>query len=335
MKLKDSSLFRQQCYIDGEWVDAESGETIDVTNPGQRRDARHGAEDGRRRDPPRDRGGQRGRMPAWRAKTAKERVAILRKWYDLMMANQDDLAVSDDHRAGQAAGRGQGRDRLCRRLHRVVRRGRQARLRRHHPGAERGPAHRRDQAADRRGARAITPWNFPSAMITRKAGPALAAGCTMVVKPASQTPLFGVGAGRAGRARGRARRACSTCVTGESGEIGRRADLQPDRAQAHLHRLDRGRQAADGAVRRHGEEGVAWSSAATRPSSSSTTPISTRRSRARWRRKYRNTGQTCVCANRILVQDGVYDAFAEKLADGGRGAEGRQRPGRRASSRAR
>ena len=106
---------------------------------------------------------------------------------------------------------------------------------------------------------AITPWNFPAAMITRKAAPALAAGCTMVVKPAEQTPLSALalaGARRAGRA-------CRAGVLQRRHRLGgrardrRRADVESDRPQAHVHRLDRGRQAADGAVRRHGEEGLA------------------------------------------------------------------------------
>ena len=102
-------------------------------------------------------------------------------------------------------------------------------------------------------------------------------------------------------------------VTGGAAAIGGGDDIEPNREEALLHWLDRDRQAADGAVRRHREKGRRWSSAATRPSSYSTMPISTRRSKARCS-KFRNTGQTCVCANRLLVQDGVYDAFAEKLA---------------------
>ena len=134
MQLKDPSLFRQQCYIDGEWVDAESGKTVEVNNPATgevlgtvptlgARETRRAIE------------AANAAWPAWRAKTAKERANILRKWFDLMMENQEDLARPDDRRAGQAAGRSQGRDRLWRLLHRVVRRRRQAHLRRHHPAS--------------------------------------------------------------------------------------------------------------------------------------------------------------------------------------------------------
>ena len=149
MKLQDEKLFRQHCYIDGEWVDAIGRETIPVTNPATGETLgtvpKMGAEETRRAIEAADRA-----LPAWRAKTAKERAQILRNWFDLMMANQDDLATADDRRAGQAAGRGEGRDRLCRLVHRMVRRGRQAHLRRHDPVARRRQAHRRDQGADRR-----------------------------------------------------------------------------------------------------------------------------------------------------------------------------------------
>ena len=145
--------------------------------------------------------------PAWRSKTAKERSIILRKWFDLLMANQRRPGPHHDRRAGQAAARGQGRSGLRRQLRRVVRRGSQARQ-------------RRDPAAVRQQPRllvlrqpigvcaAITPWNFPIAMITRKVAPALAAGCPVVIKPAELTPLIGAGRGRTGDARRHAGRAC-------------------------------------------------------------------------------------------------------------------------------
>ena len=153
-------------------------------------------------------------------------------------------------------------------------------------------------------------------MITRKAGPALAAGCTIVLKPATATPFSALALGelaeRAGVPAG-----VFSCVTGGATEIGARNDLEPDRAQADLHRLDRDRQDADGAVRRDREEGSlelggnapfivfddADLDAAVKGAIAS---------------KYRNTGQTCVCANRILVQDGVYDAFSPSARRGGR-----------------
>ena len=128
---------------------------------------------------------------------------------------------------------------------------------------------------------AITPWNFPAAMITRKAGPALAAGCTMVLKPATQTPFSALALAELARARGRARRACSTSLPGGAREIGARAHRQSDGAQDHLHRLHRSRARADGAKRRRPSRSSRSSWAATRPSSCSTMPTSMPRSRAR------------------------------------------------------
>ena len=130
---------------------------------------------------------------------------------------------------------------------------------------------------------AITPWNFPTAMITRKVGPGLAAGCTGRAEARrTQTPFSALAlaelAERAGIPQGRA----STWSPAHPAAIGQELAEQPAGAQALLHRLDRGRPHADGAVRRHDEEGLAWSWAATRRSSSSTTPTSTPRSRARW-----------------------------------------------------
>ena len=133
LSLKDTSLFRQQCYINGQWVDADSGKTIDVTNPATGEVLgtvpNMGAAETRRAIEAAER-----RLAGWREKTAKERATILRKWFDLMMENQEDLAVLMTAEQGKPLAEAQGRDRLCRLVHRVVRRRRQAHLRRHHPG---------------------------------------------------------------------------------------------------------------------------------------------------------------------------------------------------------
>ena len=159
---------------------------------------------------------------------------------------------------------------------------------------------------------AITPWNFPAAMITRKCGPALAAGCTMVAQAGDRDALFGAGAGRARRTR-RHSRGRVLVVTGSSGAIGGEMTSNPTVRKADLHRLDRDRQAADGAMRRDGQKDVdgAWRQRAVH-----------RLQRRRFRRggagcdgvKFRNTGQTCVCANRLLVQEGSTTNSREKLA---------------------
>ncbi len=278
MELKDPKLFRQQCYVNGEWVDALNRGTIPVTNPATGETLgtvpRMGAEETRQAIEAADRA-----LPGWRGKTAKERAQILRKWFDLMMANQEDLAALMTAEQGKPLAESKGEIAYAAAFIEWF--------------GEEGkriygdtiPAH----ASDKRivvtkepigVCAAITPWNFPAAMITRKCGPALAAGCTMVVKPATATPYSALAlcelAERAGVPKG-----VFSCVTGDVEGDRRRDDLEPDRAQADLHRLDRGRQIADGAVRRHGQEDCRWNWAATRRSSSSTTPISRWRSRAR------------------------------------------------------
>src|SRR6266481_5265417 len=187
MKLSDAKLFRQQCYIDGAWVDADGRGTIAVENPanGERLGTvpKMGAAETSRAIAAAD-----AAWPAWRAKTAKERAVILRKWFELMMANQEDLAQLMTAEQGKPLAESRGEIAYAasfiewfgeegKRVYGDV-----------IPGFTR----------DRRivvlkqpigVCAAITPWNFPAAMITRKAGPALAAGCTMVVKPAPQTPF--------------------------------------------------------------------------------------------------------------------------------------------------
>jgi len=186
MQLQDKSLFRQQAYIDGAWRDADSGQTISVNNPATGETLgtvpKMGADETRRAIEAAERA-----LPAWRALTAKERSARLRKWFELMLANQEDLARLMTCEQGKPLTESRGEIAYAASFFEWF--------------AEEGkrlygdtiPGH----LADKRlivikqpigVTAAITPWNFPSAMITRKAGPALAAGCTMVVKPASQTP---------------------------------------------------------------------------------------------------------------------------------------------------
>src|SRR4051812_20766691 len=217
LKLQDEKLFRQHCYIDGEWVDAIGRETIPVTNPASREKLgtvpKMGAEETRRAIEAADRA-----LPAWRGKTAKGRAQILRRWFDLMMANQDDLAALMTAEQGKPLAESKGEIAYAAAFIEWF--------------GEEGkriygdtiPAH----AADKRivvikepigVCAAITPWNFPAAMITRKCGPALAAGCTMVLKPATATPFSALAlcelAERAGVPNG-----VFSCVTGGSKEIG-------------------------------------------------------------------------------------------------------------------
>ena len=181
---------------------------------------------------------------------------------------------------------------------------------------------------------AITPWNFPAAMITRKAGPALAAGCTMVVKPASADALFGARPGRAGRARRRAQGRAFNVVTGSAGAIGGELSTNPlVRKLTFTGSTEVGKklmaQCASTVKKTSLELGgnapfIVFDDADL-DAAVEGAMVS----------KYRNTGQTCVCANRILVQDEVYDAFAAKLAAKVDSAEGRRRQASRRHHRAR
>src|SRR6059058_1413758 len=217
MKLQDEKLFRQQCYIDGEWVDAYDRATIPVKDPASGETLgtvpKMGAEETRRAIEAADRA-----LPAWRAKTAKERAQILRRWFDLLMANQEDLAALMTAEQGKPLAEAKGEIAYAASF--IEWFGEEGKR----VYGDTIPSH----GADKRivvlkqpigVCGAITPWNFPAAMITRKAGPALAAGCTMVLKPASQTPLsalaLAVLAERAGVPKG-----VLSVVTGSASAIG-------------------------------------------------------------------------------------------------------------------
>jgi succinate-semialdehyde dehydrogenase/glutarate-semialdehyde dehydrogenase len=310
MQLKDSGLFRQKCYLDGKWIDADSRATVPVTNPATGETLgtvpKMGAAETRRAIQAADKA-----LPAWRARTGKERAAVLRKWYDLMIANTDDLAVLMTAEQGKPLAEAKGEVAYSASFIEWF--------------AEEGkrvygdtiPGHQRDKRIvvikEPVGVcAAITPWNFPSAMIARKVGPALAAGCTMVCKPATSTPYSALAmaelAERAGVPAG-----VFNVVTGGSGAIGGELTSNPTiRKLTFTGSTEIGkeliRQCA-GTVKKMSMElggnapfivfDDADLDAAVEGAIAS---------------KYRNTGQTCVCANRFLVQDGIYDAFADKLA---------------------
>jgi succinate-semialdehyde dehydrogenase/glutarate-semialdehyde dehydrogenase len=310
LSLRDPSLFRQQGFIDGQWVDADSGETINVTNPATGAVLgtvpKLGAAETRRAVEAADRA-----WPAWRAKTAKERSAILRKWFNLMLENQEDLAVLMTAEQGKPLAEAKGEvvyaasfiEWFAEEAKRIY--------------GDTIPGHQ----ADKRiviikqpigVVAAITPWNFPSAMITRKCAPALAAGCPVVIKPATQTPYsayaLAVLAERAGFPAG-----VLNVVTGKASEIGGELTSNPTvRKLSFTGSTEIGKllmEQCAGTVKKVSLElggnapfivfDDADLDAAVEGAIAS---------------KYRNTGQTCVCANRLLVQDSVYEAFAEKLA---------------------
>jgi succinate-semialdehyde dehydrogenase / glutarate-semialdehyde dehydrogenase len=310
MQLKDPSLFRQQAYIDGQWCDAESGETVSVTNPatGEAIGAvpYMGASETRRAIFAADKA-----WGSWRAKTGKERSGILRRWADLMMANVDDLALIMTTEQGKPLAEAKGEIAYAASF-----------IEWFGEEAKRVCGDTMDSPwPDRRiviikqpvgVCAAITPWNFPAAMITRKCAPALAAGCPMIIKPAESTPysalalavlaervgippgIFSVVTGSA-RAIGGEMTSNSIVrkltFTGST-EVGRLL-MQQCAPTIKKVSLELGGNAPfivfDDADLDAAVEGAIIS-------------------------KYRNSGQTCVCANRFYVQDGVYDAFAEKLS---------------------
>src|SRR5437868_1062591 len=308
--LGDQTLFRQACYIDGAWTSA-SGAAIEVDNPATGEiigavpklggaETRTAIEAAARA------------FPAWRKKTGKERAAIMRRWFDLMMANQADLALLMTTEQGKPLAESRGEVAYAASFLEWF--GEEAKR----VYGDTIPGHQPDKrivvTKEPIGVVAcITPWNFPLAMITRKAGPAIAAGCTVVLKPASQTPFSALALAelseRAGVPKG-----VFNVITGSATDIGAELTSNPTvrklsftgstavgkslmaQCASTLKKvsLELGGNAPfivfDDADLDAAVEGAIAS-------------------------KYRNSGQTCVCANRLLVQDRVYDAFAEKLTE--------------------
>ncbi|WP_347883278.1 NADP-dependent succinate-semialdehyde dehydrogenase [Pseudomonas aestiva] len=307
--LQDASLFRQQAYVDGAWIDADSGATVTVDNPATGETLGTIPKLGRAETKRAIDAANRA-LPGWRALTAKERSAKLRRWYELMIENQDDLGRLMTLEQGKPLAEAKGEiayaasfiEWFAEEAKRIY--------------GDTIPGHQ----ADKRilvikqpigVTAAITPWNFPTAMITRKAGPALAAGCTMVIKPASQTPYSALAlvelAERAGIPKG-----VLSVVTGSAAEIGAELTESPivrkisftgsteigaklmEQSAPTIKKLslELGGNAPfivfDDADLDKAVEGAIAS-------------------------KYRNASQTCVCVNRLYIQDGVYDAFAEKF----------------------
>lgn len=309
MQLNDPTLFRQQAFIDGRWRDASSGETLGVTNPanGQQLGSvpKMGAEETREAIDAAARA-----LPAWRALTARERATILRRWFDLMMEHQDDLARLMMLEQGKPLAEAKGEIGYAASFIEWF--------------AEEGkriygdtiPGHQ----ADKRllvikqpigVTAAITPWNFPSAMITRKAGPALAAGCTMVLKPASQTPFSALAlaelANRAGIPEG-----VFNVVTGSASEVGNELTGNPlVRKLSFTGSTEIGRQLMEQCAK--DIKKVSLELGGNAPFIVFDDADLDKAVEGALASKFRNAGQTCVCANRLYIQDGVYDRFAEKL----------------------
>ena len=310
MQLKDPDLFRQQACVGGRWQDADDGRTLEVRDPATGKPLGRvplmGSAETRRAIEAAERA-----QVEWRARTAKERAQILRKWHDLMMANVEDLAIIMTSEQGKPLAESRGEIAYAASFIEWF--------------AEEAKRVYGDTIPspwpDRRivvlkqpvgVTAAITPWNFPAAMIGRKVGPALAAGCSMVVKPAKQTPFsalaMAVLAQRAGVPDG-----VLSVVTGDARAIGVEITSNPVvRKLSFTGSTEIGRElmaACAGSIKRlslelGGNAPFIVFDDADLDAAVEGAMLS----------KFRNTGQTCVCANRIYVQAGVYDAFADKLA---------------------
>ena len=309
--LKDPSLLATQGYLAGEWVDGEDGATFDVMNPA-RGDVIAKVADLSRAQTAQAIAAAEAAQKEWAAKTAKERANILRRWYDLMMENADDLGTILTAEQGKPLAEAKGEigygasfiEFFAEEAKRIY--------------GETIPGHQPDKRIivlkqPIGVAASITPWNFPNAMITRKAAPALAAGCSFVARPAAETPLsalvMGVLAERAGIPKG----VLSIIPSSRSTEIGKEFCENPAvRKLTFTGSTEVGRillrQAADQVMKCSMELGgnapfIVFDDADLDGAVAGAIMC-----------KFRNNGQTCVCANRIYVQAGVYDAFAEKLA---------------------
>ncbi len=309
IKLRDQNLLRQSCYVDGRWLSADGGATLPVHNPAT----------GETLGSIPNMGTSETRLaieaaasafPAWAARTAKDRAVLLRRWYELILAHLDDLAVLMTAEQGKPLAESKGEIAYAASFIEWF--------------AEEGkrvygdviPSHQPDKRIlvlrqPVGVVAAITPWNFPAAMITRKAGPALAAGCTFVCKPATQTPFSALAlaelADRAGIPKG-----VFNVLTGSATQIGGEMTSNPlVRKLTFTGSTEIGKKLmaqCAGTMKKVSMElggnapfivfDDADLDAAVQGAITS---------------KYRNTGQTCVCANRLLVQDGVYEEFARRL----------------------
>ena len=311
MNLKDPSLLKTSAYIDGQWRQAKDDSTFDVTNPATGDviarvpdmsateteaaiDAAHAA------------------GPAWRAKTAKERAQSLRRYFDLMMENQEDLAQILTAEGGKPLTEARGEIAYGASFIEWF--------------AEEGKRAYGDVIPSTFGDRRIvvtkepigvcgliTPWNFPNAMITRKTGPALAAGCTVVLKPAAETPLSALAMAELAERAGIPAGVINIVTTSKGSKVGDELCRNPlVRKISFTGSTGVGkilmRQCADTVKKLSLELGgnapfIVFDDADLDKAVAGAMAS-----------KYRNTGQTCVCVNRFLVQDGIYDAFAEKFA---------------------
>ena len=310
LELNDTALLRAHCLIGGQWVDADDSATTAVTNPADGATIAHvpccGAAETERAIAAADTAFQ-----TWRDTTAGERAHILRRWHDLVLASQDDLAAIMTAEQGKPLAEAKGEIVYAAAYIEWF----AEEARRAYGEVIPSPARDRQLVVTREPVgvcAAITPCNFPAAMVTRKVAPALAAGCTIVLKPAQQTPLSALAladlAVRAGVPPG-----VFSVVTGKASAIGRVMSASPlvrklsftGSTPVGIHLM---RECADTVKKLSLELGgnapfIVFDDADIDAAVAGAIAS-----------KYRNAGQTCVCSNRFLVQDGMYDRFAAKLA---------------------
>ena len=310
MKLADPTLLKSAAYVDGAFVTAEAGGTFPVVNPATGETIAEvpdmGAAETRRAIE-----AAHAALPAWRGLLAKERAVLMRKWFDLMMANQEDLAVIMTSEQGKPLAESRGEiaygasfiEWFAEEAKRVY--------------GDVIPtfAHGRrivvlKQAIGVVGA--VTPWNFPNAMITRKAGPALAAGCPVVLKPAALTPLSALAIAELAHRAGIPKGVFNVITSKKSSEVG--TELTESRLVAKFS-FTGSTEVGKTLIRQCAStvKKVSMELGGNAPFIVFDDADLDEAVKGAIASKYRNMGQTCVCANRLLVQDGVYDAFAAKL----------------------
>ena len=310
MKLKDSSLLKSQAYVNGAFVAADTGGSFKVENPATGETVSHVPDMGAA-ETVRAIEAAHAALPAWQGLLAKERAALMRKWFDLMMANQEDLAIIMTAEQGKPLAESRGEVAYGASFIEWF--------------AEEGKriygdviptfAHGRRVLTLKQGVGvvgAVTPWNFPIAMITRKAGPALAAGCPVVLKPAALTPLSALALAELAHRAGIPEGVFNVITSKRSSEVGAELTSHPlVRKFSFTGSTEIGKQLIQQCATT--VKKVSMELGGNAPFIVFDDADLDAAVAGAVASKFRNMGQTCVCANRILVQDSVYDAFAEKL----------------------
>jgi succinate-semialdehyde dehydrogenase/glutarate-semialdehyde dehydrogenase len=307
--LQDTSLLKNQAYIDGQWCDAPQQKRFPVNNPATGEVLTHiadlGAVDTTRAIAAADTA-----MRRWRQRPAKERSQLLRRWFDLVMANQEDLALLMTAEQGKVLA--ESRQEIAygasfiewfaeeaKRIYGDV-----------IPGTEDRRLLVTKQAVGVVGA--ITPWNFPTAMITRKAGPALAAGCSIVIKPAAETPLSALALAELAHRAGIPPGVINVVTGSDAKSIGKALTDSPVvRKLTFTGSTPVGKQLLQQSAAT--VKKVSMELGGNAPIIIFDDADLDQAVAGALASKYRNAGQTCVCVNRVLVQDSVYDAFVEKF----------------------